>query len=620
MKKIKMDFINLPQELCFGVEEMRKHMNFAEGGVQIAVEKSDKLEIGYKDGIGYIHYIEKHHFFRLMVLFAQYFEGKEFHMEETAHFEVLSIMLDLAAGAANTVDSLKEYMRYMASMGYNQLQMYLEDMFEVPERPHFGYLKGRYTKAELKEIDDYGYELGIEVVPNIQTLGHMANYLRWGSECGDIKENDTVLLPESEKTYAFIEQMIKNISECFRTKRIHVGLDETHGLGMGTYFKKNGYKNPLNIFVEHVAKVTEIALKYGLKPMMWGDMFFCLSCESYGQYERETELSPEVLAGIPKEMQLVYWHYGELLDADDYMIDKYQKIGNPLMYAGGVWLWTGMLPDNIFSSLGSEIALKTCKEKGVKEVMLTVWSYAGVAPYITSLLEMQRYAEHAYNDNSDRLKERFEFVTGASYESFIRMSDFYAMYLEGDIDYDSMHYNARFSGKMFMWQDIMLGVADHEVYKAPWDAHYANVRDLYKPYIDRADKWQDLYDFCYSLMDFMSTKCYIAKRLAPAYKEGNHALLREIAKVQLPLLIEKTEKLSLARTMLWEQSAKPFGMEEPDMMLGTVAQRCKSAKRRLERYLNGEVACLEELEEERLPFPANAWFPSHRRLAVIRSL
>jgi hexosaminidase len=43
--------------------------------------------------------------------------------------------------------------------------LYTEDTYQIPDEPFFGYLRGAYTEAELREIDDYAYALGIEVVP-----------------------------------------------------------------------------------------------------------------------------------------------------------------------------------------------------------------------------------------------------------------------------------------------------------------------------------------------------------------------------------------------------------------------------------------------------------------------
>lgn len=37
----------------------------------------------------------------------------------------------------------------------------------------------KYTERELREIDDYAFALGIEVIACIQTLGHLGQMLQW---------------------------------------------------------------------------------------------------------------------------------------------------------------------------------------------------------------------------------------------------------------------------------------------------------------------------------------------------------------------------------------------------------------------------------------------------------
>jgi len=262
-----MRFQNLPDEYAAGVQMLSQRLGTEDLDVTITVGYSKELETGFKNGEGYINCSEKHHFFRLLALFVQHYHGDEFAVNEKASFETLSCMLDLSAGGYLTSKSIYDFLEYMSIMGFNQLQMYMEDTYEIKSRPYFGYLRGPYTYDQLKAIDDYAFDLGIEVVPCIQTLGHMAQYLRWPEAAG-VAENGSVLLPESEETYAFIKEMITSASAPFRSKRIHVGLDETHGLGLGKYLKQHGYKDTIEIFVKHVQKVTEIAVKHGLKPMM----------------------------------------------------------------------------------------------------------------------------------------------------------------------------------------------------------------------------------------------------------------------------------------------------------------------------------------------------------------
>ena len=66
-----------------------------------------------------------------------------------------------------------------AALGMNLFMLYTEDLYTLEDYPYFGYLRGRYTSEELRAIDDYAMELGVEVVPCIQTLAHLGSFLQW---------------------------------------------------------------------------------------------------------------------------------------------------------------------------------------------------------------------------------------------------------------------------------------------------------------------------------------------------------------------------------------------------------------------------------------------------------
>jgi len=70
---------------------------------------------------------------------------------QMGRFKMAGVMLDVSRGAVLTVDSIKFFLRKLALMGINTLLLYLEDVYELPDEPMFGYLRGAYTQAELKE-------------------------------------------------------------------------------------------------------------------------------------------------------------------------------------------------------------------------------------------------------------------------------------------------------------------------------------------------------------------------------------------------------------------------------------------------------------------------------------
>lgn len=574
--------------------------------VEATFTESDEMSVGVKDGKAYIKCSEVNHFNRLLGLFSQYYKGEDFEICEKSHFKTLTLMLDISFRGPITLDGIKEYLRFLATMGYNQLLFYAEDMYEMPAKyKHFGYMRGRYSAAELRELDDYAYNIGIEIVPCIQTLGHMQHYLKW-KESAPYRENANVLQPDDEATDEFIRDMLVAASTPFRSKRIHVGLDETAGLGLGKSLTKHGYRKPIDIFINHVNKVAKMCEELGLRPQMWNDMIFCYSSKNHEKYAEDTVIPQHIIDAMPKNMDLILWHYAEQLGCDEYMIDKNLAIGNPVIYIGGVWIYCGALPDNVYSKLGNEVAIRACKKKDIDEIGIAVWSY-GTTVYQTSLLEANRYAELAFEDTSDKLPERFEHLTGASYDAFMDMSNLHALYKEGEVDYDSMKYDERFYGNKFMWQDIMLGIFDEKLFREPRADHYKMMADEYRAYVAKNDSWRWLYEYCYAVFTYMYHKCFIAERLVPCYKSGDRETLRLIAEEKLPALERAILELSRAHMVHKDRFMRPFGTEANDRMYGTMLMRTRYAIHRINDYLVGNTYSLAELEEPRYDEGAATW-------------
>ena len=234
--------------------------------------------------------------------------NKKKNFAETPRFDFLGLMIDCSRGAVLNMKSAKKWLRHLALMGINGLTLYTEDTYQVKGEPFFGYLRGAYSKNELKELDDYANTLGIEMFPCIQVLGHLSQILRWPIY-HDIKDVEGVLLVDEEKTYLLLEKMIKAASSPFRSRRIHIGMDETHGLGKGVYRQKHGIVSPFEIFNKHLKRVCQICSRIGLKPMIWDDMYFRFGSKTNNYYDKNAIIPREVIKDIPDNVALVYWDY-----------------------------------------------------------------------------------------------------------------------------------------------------------------------------------------------------------------------------------------------------------------------------------------------------------------------
>ena len=569
-------------------------------GITVEAVCGERIGLSLHDGIATIYYRDKAQFFRgLGHLTEQMKLGKtEADITDDGFFKGLSTMVDTSRCAAPTVKSVKLLLDYLAVMGYDMMMLYTEDMIELEGRPFFGYMRGRYTVDQLREIDDYAYEYGIEVIPCLECYGHMEKYLIWG-EASPIKDTDKVMLAREEKTFEFVEQLISTAASAFRSKRIHVGMDEAWDMGRGKFLDKHGYVPPFDIFNEYMERLVQILDKYGLRPMMWSDMYFRVHNSNNSYYLEEIEIPDSTKALIPKNMDLVFWHYGEAPACDDFMLKKHKALDRNVIYAGGSWSWIGHFPEHNYTVESCDFSLNACRKNGVREAMLTLWFNDNAeCDLFANLYSLSYFAERCYDAGADRekFKRRFEACTGGDYELFYKMS-----YYHNDFEKhpEFPKYRDRFAGKALFWQDVLEGLYDYKLFKEGMSEHYARCAELFR---DKAklDRWGYLYEYAYRVFDYLAEKCYIAERLVPAYKADDKATLAELCNVRFPLLKEKTSAVHKVHKATWFSTNKIIGWQNMDVRYGGVVSRCDTAIELLGEYLRGERDTMEELDEERL--------------------
>ena len=222
-------------------------------------------------------------------------------------YKTFGVMLDCSRNAVMKVSEVKRFIDYIAKMGYNALELYTEDTFEVIDEPYFGYLRGKYTLNELREIDAYALSKKVELIPCIQTLAHFTNLVKLPQYADIIDVNDILLIDEP-KTYELIEKIFKSLRSAFTSKKINIGMDEAHMVGLGKYLDKHGFSKRFDILLRHLNKVVDIARKYDFAPHMWSDMFFRLA--NHDQYYAfEGSIDKSVIKEVPDGLALTYWDY-----------------------------------------------------------------------------------------------------------------------------------------------------------------------------------------------------------------------------------------------------------------------------------------------------------------------
>lgn len=181
-------------------------IHYAKGGVEVYtahIEDLHGVEVKKAGNRICIRYSEPAFLYRGVGLAVENSHLDRFTLLETPRFSTNGLMLDCSRNAVASLPTLKTLIRQLALMGHNTLMLYTEDTYTVEGQPYFGYMRGRYTETELRELDEYASSFGIELVPCIQTLAHLQSALQWDAY-RDIRDIDDILLADDERTYALI--------------------------------------------------------------------------------------------------------------------------------------------------------------------------------------------------------------------------------------------------------------------------------------------------------------------------------------------------------------------------------------------------------------------------------
>ena len=216
-------------------------------------------------------------------------------------------MLDVARHFISKED-VKFYIDQMASMKYNYLHLHLTDdqgwRIEIKSWPKLteiggssevgGGKGGFYTQEEYKELVAYAAERYITIVPEIDMPGHTNSALASYAELNPgvnlpvgqgldslnkkpldyqlpltapqasqmytgIEVGWSTFAPQLEVTYAFVDSVVRELSELSPGPYFHIGGDESH------VTEKDDY-------VYFVERVQDIVSKYGKTSMGWDEV------------------------------------------------------------------------------------------------------------------------------------------------------------------------------------------------------------------------------------------------------------------------------------------------------------------------------------------------------------
>lgn len=504
-------------------------------------------------------------------------------------------MLDCSRNAVMTVESVKRWIDLTADLGYNMLMLYTEDTYEVINQPYFGYMRGRYSIAEMQEIQAYCTSKGMELIPNIQTLAHLNGITRWPAYIPMIDQKDFLLVGD-EAVYKLIDDMFATLALTHTSKYVHVGMDEAVGLGRGKYQDIHGICNVAEMFVYHIKRVAKIAEKYGKTILVWGDMFHSLM--GPGKHENLPENFDRTICDqIPNNVEIVCWEYDKpTVEFYDGRIKSHKRIRENTWFTGAFRSWLALTPRNKYSLQHIKSVMTACEMNEVKDLFFGIWGDNGSECSKYAMLPSLFYAAQLYKGITDekQIQTAFEKKFGISWEQY--------MLLDLPDSPNGRDLGLYTADKYLLYNDPFMGLMDSTLDGTEAEAYAHCAKKLSQVSPDQPFGY--LFETQKALAEVLAIKADLGERTRKAYHSQDMQALRTVIK-DYEAVEEKLEVFYRAYCKQWHIENKGFGFEVQDMRLGGLKQRVRHCKERLMAYVAGEVEKIEELEEKRLDFLGN---------------
>jgi len=167
---------------------------------------------------------------------------------------------------------------WLKEWGYNALHLHLTDdegcALVFPSHPEFASI-GAFTAEEMRDLIKAGEKHGMEIIPEIESLGHTKfitrdrKYRHLGAGNGKI-DSLNAIDPAHPDTRHVLADLFKDAADIFTSPIIHAGLDEVDFSVLPAY-RSVPKEEHWKIFARHAGWVHELIRKHDKRPAMWGD-------------------------------------------------------------------------------------------------------------------------------------------------------------------------------------------------------------------------------------------------------------------------------------------------------------------------------------------------------------
>ncbi len=187
---------------------------------------------------------------------------------------VRGVMLDVSRDKVPTLETLEALVKRLAGWKYNHLELYMEHTFAYVGHDEVWRDADPYTAADLARLDLLCRSLGIDLVPNQNTLGHFDRWLRHEryrplavSPDGfdwlfGIRRSPTTIDPAKPGSLDLVSDLLAQLTSALDKPLVHIGLDEPWELSGERSVEWGGW-------LERLARLESLE---GRQLLVWGDV------------------------------------------------------------------------------------------------------------------------------------------------------------------------------------------------------------------------------------------------------------------------------------------------------------------------------------------------------------
>jgi hypothetical protein len=282
-------------------------------------------------------------------------------IEDAPDFQLRGIMLDVSRGKVPNRKTLHQLVDLCVRLKLNALMLYVEHTFQFRRHPRIGSGASPLDAATLRELDDYAAERHVELIPSLQSLGHMEHILKL-PEYTELAETDRcwTISPSEPGSYELLSDLLSEYLPIFRSRLFNANCDEPFDLEAGKSARRASELGAGGVYLEHVRRIRDMAGSLGKRTMIWGDVVHSL---------------PERIPEIDRDLVLLDWWYEADFDFD--RVKRFADSGIEFVVCPGTSSWNSLFPriDNSIENIAGYA--NAGRRHGALGLVVTDWGDFG---------------------------------------------------------------------------------------------------------------------------------------------------------------------------------------------------------------------------------------------------